>query len=258
MIIIKEISVSLDIYDPIGLYTDLENNLMDLLTRNYEGKCIASCFVKKIIRIKRIGECMINQDGDPNFGTIAIIFEAHALIYPTGEVINGCKVINRDKSTGLIIGAIGTTSIMVAAHKYFESIIPGQLISVVVSAAKYNVHSSKVAVSAVPYLPSRDREIYKLIGNITSAELVNNLISKIREEEEIGLKVKAANEKAWSTFESLLYPYNAAPTVPAGAKTVDIFDLAGEAGKRAFICRTKSGDQQGKAHSIFVQLCWRL
>src|SRR5690606_4726605 len=101
MLIKKNIEVGIDILDPINVFTDFDN-ITRILVDHYEGKCFRGCFIKKINKILRIGDCVINQDGSPTFGTLPVMIEVSAIVYAIGEVINGCVVQNRSKDNIII------------------------------------------------------------------------------------------------------------------------------------------------------------
>lgn len=225
MIITKVISLGLDIHNCINIYTD-PDNIRQILISRYEGRCISGCYIKEIGRILRMGECIINQDGPPSFGVIPVVFEVTAIIYAVGEIINGCTVMNRDKATGVLICNSDIASIMVSHHPSITSITKGQIISVRVVAAKYNISSTKVAISAIPLLFSNEPMIYK-VGAITdtAAAMLANVLERIKYEEEQMEKLKKEKLKAWETFDQLLYAYHEPQPTPKGAKLVDIKTL---------------------------------
>lgn len=225
MIIVKIISTALDIQNCINIYTDPEN-IHQILVDRFEGRCISGCYVLKVGEIVRTGECVINQDGLPTFGNIPVTFKVTAIVYAAGEIINGCIVKNRDKKTGILICSSDISSIMVSAHPSMESITNGQIISVRVVASKYNISSTKVAISAVPYMFSAETVVYRA-GPVTEAILGNlsNVLERIKYEEEQMEQLKIENPKAWDIFDKLLYAYNTPQQPPAGAKLVNIKSL---------------------------------
>jgi hypothetical protein len=222
MIITKIISLALDIQNCINIYTD-PDNIKQILANRYEGKCISGCYVMEVRRVLRTGECVISQDGSPCFGVIPVIFEVTAVIYAVGEIINGCVVNNRDKSTGILVCSTGIAGLMVASHPMFESISKGQIISVRVVSVRYNISSPKIAVNAVPYLFSRTIDVYK-IDQITqpTMNMLANALGRVSYEEEQMARLKAEKSKAWETFNQLLYAYREPQQPPAGVKAVDM------------------------------------
>lgn len=224
MIITKIIEVGINVRDTINLYTD-PDNIRQIVSDRYEGKCFKDCYIKKINKILREGECIPNQDGRPDFGTISVTCEITAIEYAAGEIINGCVVKNRDKNN-IIICTTDVASIMLAPNPLLESISAGQIISVRVGVARYVSTSNKISISAIPYLPTQEPIIYKF-GQISAKDkpLFNDVLERIKNEEAIAEKLKKENSKAWSTFDQMLYAYKEPQSVPAGAVEININEL---------------------------------
>jgi hypothetical protein len=224
VVINKLIEVGIDVQNCIGLYTD-PNNIIQIARNRYVGRCFRSCYILNIENIKRQSECVINQDGPPSFGTLSIICEVRAIIYGIGEIINGCKVINKNQN-GILICETDNTSIILAPHPMFKSIIEGQLISVRVVAVRYSNGADKISVSATPYLPDKVNTVYK-IGPVMPdmGDLFADILSKIKYEESEMIRLKTEKKKAWDTFDQLLYAYNDDQKPAAGAKVLNIKEI---------------------------------
>lgn len=244
MRIITRFSCGLDIQNPINLYTD-EDNLMQILINQYQNRCLAGKYIVKITQIVRRGECIINQDGAPSFAVIPVVFDAEAIVFAVGEIITGCKVVNRDKQTGSLICTTDISSIIVAKHPAFESIVRGQYISVRVREARYNISADKVSISAVPYTTSADVQIFKINGPVTAAgrELMRDVLDRITNEEAEMAKLRKDNPKAWDTFDQLLYAYSASPFPPTGATLTDMRNVIKNTNGIAYICRDSKINQ---------------
>lgn len=236
MIITKIIEVGINVQNCINIYTD-PDNIKQILADRYEGRCFKGCYIKKIEKIRKIGECVINQDGPPTFGVIPVICEVTAIVYAVGEIINGCKVMNRD-ADGILVCSTDIAAIMLAAHPAFESVVKGQIISIRVGATRYNVSATKIAISAVPYLFNKNPIIYK-IGIITEPmrALLGNVFERIAFEEEETNRLKKDNEKAWNTFDQLLYAYKEPQKAPRDAILMNIKTIAQEAIKVQYLSR---------------------
>lgn len=243
MIITKVIEVGLDIHNCINLYTSPDNILL-ILADHYEGRCFKGCYIVKIEKIRKLGECMINQDGVPDFGTISVIFEASVIVYAIGEIINGCRVLNRDEK-GILTCATETSDIMVGPGVVLESVTKGQIISLRVSGARYNGASTKISVMGVPFIPTRATTYYK-VSLITPAirGVLVNLLSDVVERCNYELKemaiLRTTKDKNWSTFDQLCYAYKEEQPQPVGATMIDLNDVLSGVetlGKTKFLCR---------------------
>jgi hypothetical protein len=169
---------------------------------------------------------MINQDGTPNFGTIYVEFEVVGVVYAVGEVINGCEIIRKDVISNAFICSTDKANIMLNFDPSLESIKNEQKISVRVGRATYKLGAQKVAINAIPYLPSKTLVAFE-VGQV-GADIAKHLTLKIieaRTEEAASEAIKTANPKAWKFFYELLYAYNKEQPTPRDATAHNIFDV---------------------------------
>lgn len=215
---VKKIQVGVDIKDPIGVATD-ENNLLEILRNRFEGKCYNKCFIEKITKIVRMGECVIEQTGHPTLGTIPVIFLAEVIEYGAGEIINNCVV--QQVNNEMIVCSTNTAAILIKFHPMFKSIRTGQIISVRVGRAQYRINTEKISVSAVPFVPGTGCGVYK----ITEGDFITESVKKMLEEiaaEEKRLAAMAKNDtKLYESFKKLLYARDT-DAMPKGCTVIDL------------------------------------
>jgi hypothetical protein len=236
MIITKLIEVGINIQNCINIYTE-DSIILQILIDKYQGKCFASCYIKEIVRVVKIGECIINQDGLPTFGVIPVIFEVIAIVYTIGETINGCVVSHRDQN-GVLVCDTDITSIIVARHPAFESVTKGQIISVRVVGSKYSLSARKIAVSAIPYLFADQAIIYKFnYSTDIHLDFFKDVLNRIEYEEAEMAKFKETQLKAWTTFDQLLYAYKDIQKPPTDVTVINIKDLINGEGKFHYLSR---------------------
>lgn len=213
MIITKEFEVGMNITDTIMFFAD-ENNLLRALRKIYTGKCLFGANIIEILRVIKQSECMINQDGNPNFGTISVVFEASAEVFVPGEIINGVKIDNI--GVDVITCSTPRTSIIIRAHPMLRYLRAGQIISARVGMARYTRGESKISVSAMPMLPTAACNIYR-IGPVSAdvMAVLNDVQKRIEFEEKEKKNIAPA---VWKMFDTLLYafktPQKAAGTIP--------------------------------------------
>lgn len=203
MKVIKVISTSIDILNCIAIYTD-DSAIFKMVINRFEKKCYSGAYIEKVLRIVRQGECVINQYGAPTFGTLAVTFEAEVIVYRAGEVINGCTVDFKESKSGNIICSTPIAKIMVKPNEMFNSVVKGQIISVVVQSARYNISSSVITVGAT-HFTFEVPPVYK-VGPLSEVPLgtLDNILEKIRDEEE---RYKKIDPKARDFFNKLLNPH---------------------------------------------------
>lgn len=231
MIILREFEVGMNISDTIMFYAD-DGNMLQVLRKIYTGKCLFGALIIEITRIIVASECMINQDGNPNFGTVSIKFEARADVYTYGEIINGVKIDNI--GVDVITCSTPKASILIRTHSLLRYLKQGQIISVRVGAAKYTRSENKIAVSATPMLPSANYNVYRIAP---VSDNVDNVLKDVRERiaaEEAAKITTGHGNDVWKMFDTLLYAYKT-PQKPIG-KVISIADLPAQA-IGEYICR---------------------
>ncbi len=226
MIVLRRISTAIDVADCIGIYTD-PNNIYNIIVNTYEGICCFGCYILKVLRIVKTGECEINRDGAPGFGTIPVIFDVQAIVYLPGEIINGCIV--QKQTNGILNCNTNITDIMVKSHQLISSLTPGQIVSVRVGRVRYDPGSARVAVNAVMFLPGKESTAFSIDLSTLSSEQIKEYLADVLERiaiEEQHIKTyKETNAKGIAFFTQVLYAYPTAQQVPSGVKVVSLMSL---------------------------------
>lgn len=209
MIIFKQISTGLDIYNPMEIFIDPEVGLMNILRHNLTGKCFRECYVLDVNKIINRSKCKIVQRGPDCHGTINILFEVRAIQYSKWENITGCKVVHKDKNDKIIICVSEHATICLQSNKSLESIRVGQFIIIKVAQVQYHPGSAKISVNAYPYMPKRTTEVFELKGELNEKEKasIEIILSRISEQEK-DLKESLKNEdvkERLSFFKKVLY-----------------------------------------------------
>jgi hypothetical protein len=186
-----------------------------------------------------LGELIIDQDGDPNFGTMAVMFEVTAIVYVENEIINGCTVIT-NKSTMLICNA-DHTSIYMAAGNTLTSIREGQIISVRVGKTTYNPYQSQISVNAKPFLPTTHQTVFQIQGDLPAdiSDTIRPQLEKIKFEEAEAVKLKATKATSYNFIDAILFAWKSMSTKPENATHHSIVDLitSGKFNKLKYVSR---------------------
>ncbi len=224
MLITKTITTGLNIQNIINLYSDLDNNIRNILTDRFQGICFKGAFIKSINKVIRTSDCVINAEGPPSFGVIYVIFEVTAIVFAAGEIINGCEVIAKNK--GIIMCATPIANIMLSAGEMFDSVQKGQLISVRVGETKYNEGAAKVSISAVPFMFVKVPVVYEMPPLTPDVKLyLQPIMDQIQAEEQAATRLREQNQKAWEFFSQLLYAYKEEQKVPTGAAELNMINI---------------------------------
>ena len=225
MIIHKLIEIGVDIESPIAFFNDTNNNLLTYLKDNYEHKCFRSCFITKIERIIKYSEPIIDQEQDNCFAKLNVQFEVKAVSYTPGDIITGCRVVNKDR-TGSLLCYSKFAFIGLKGHKYLQSIKPDQLISIVVGDASYHPGSEKISVKGLPLLFKQHSNLYRIDTSklsLDQKDIINNMLNQIKEEEIKCDDLKKINIRGWEFFDNLLYAYKKEQPLPNDAVEISIF-----------------------------------
>lgn len=218
-----KIVIGLDIQDCIGVYP-YDDSLLNIIINKYEGYCFKGKYIEKVERIITKGECIINQQGSPNFGTASIICEMTVIQYNPGEIITGVVINNVGKS-GVITGQTDIACIYVPVQPTIGSLKEKQIIPIVVGQAKYIPGSQKISISGRFYFP----EMTPITKNIDTTNididipLLADVLSRISYEEAKAEQLKSANKVAWDFFDKLLYSYKDKPQI--NLKTITLQEL---------------------------------
>lgn len=227
MKITKIIEHCLNIPSPIDFYSHPDNPLV-ILKELFEGRCFKECLITKVLEIIEMSEMQIQSLGGIAPGSIRIKFKIEGIVYLTNEVINGCKVINKDKRT--ILAKKDNADIFILNTTLLESITEKNIIPVIVSKSLNKINSTSVALSGNLYLPNK-----KLFGiNITGYYIsdkntqvdisrVESEIENMKYEEDQKDKLLKSNKKGYEFFRKVLYPYQ--EDKKPSAETISIHKL---------------------------------
>lgn len=227
MIFKKTITTSIDIENPIDIYTAPDKNLIIILRDRYEGKCFRSCYIIQVISIIDTSECIIDTHGNDSSGTVNIKFDARVIEYLQGEIINGCEI--KSKTPTSVTLSTREADIYMKPSPLFESIKEKQLMPLRVWQSSYQQGTSKASINATPYLPVSKQSIYFTTSAKFSAKestVIAGYISAIRKEEELRDKIVEENAQGWKYFNDLMYAYKTVKPAPSDAEEINIFDLA--------------------------------
>jgi len=205
----------------IDLFTKPDTNIMNILVDRFEGYCYKSCYIRKILRIVRRSECVIDQDNLEAFGKVSVQFEAEVEVLLAGEVVNGCKV-EKKNAHGVMICTRDNLVAGIMPNPLFDSVAEGQLISIRIIGCKYQIGQPRITAQALPYM-YQNGTVFHITEALTpeDIEYLEPALKNVREEEAKLKKVDAASVKA---FGNLLYAFIKPQKPPAGAKEAKITD----------------------------------
>lgn len=220
MIIHKLIETAIDVDNPLDIYVgDSSANILRILSDRFEGKCMRSCYIVKVLAISKLSNCVIAQEGNNSYGKINVVFEVEAVSYSSGEIINGCLIKAKDPS-GVIICESGPSSIYIAPHQYLTGLRVGQYISVRVGVAKYKIGTTKVSINAYPYLFNAKQYVYELPSAYkltkNDHDMLSDILNRLKSEREQRDNIIAKNKKGWDFFNNLLYAWKTEQKPPSG------------------------------------------
>lgn len=232
----KDIQVGLDLSNYTLIYQDPENTILDILRKKFINKCYQGCYIVDINRIVQRSECRINQDGEPSFGTISVVFEAEIIVYSPGEIITGCEFKKRIEQSNILC-ASEYANIYINSVPLYDSIRVGQIIPICVVNVKYEI-GGKISINGIIFIPSKPLLLSYPLGEVKDNRLIANLQETVDEEEKLSKACQVAHPELYKFFDELfhigstkagtnIFDYIKNPTKPWGVKkslnTLDIF-----------------------------------
>lgn len=232
------IYLSVDIEDPIELFANGENALLDYLRVKFESSCCRDCYVVRINSILKQSLPLINMFGDPSFATIDLCLDIVALKYVPGEILVGCRILEvdkDDKNIPMLIAQLPHASVMFHERsddhpgtsdkrwKITELFSPGDFAIGQVDAVRYQ-YGNPVALFATLYeAPTRRNMVIHKIPAFTAQKktALHGIVGEIREE----LRQKAAltppQLARWQMFDKFMHSVSD-KDIPA----IDLLNLA--------------------------------
>lgn len=212
MLIHKTIDVSINIHNYVSVYSDPNAMIMQMLKMRYVGKIYSSCYIVEITRIV-LGECIIKQDGSPDYGTVPVRMEVCGIIYRRGEIIPNCRIVRTDQSI-IVATAEGVNVVMIQRDEY-KSLRAGQIISVRVNISHMPLFGSEINVTATLMCPSSKFTVYRLNPRVVEySEGIERQITlvetRLHEISELSPAARALREKISDYF----YPYKTPQAKP--------------------------------------------
>lgn len=209
MHVYKIITTTLDIQNTISLYTDINNNVLNILIKKFENRCYSGCFILKVLTIERLSECTILQCNESGNGSLDVQFRAYVIeLYP--EEIIFATVLRNDAERKMIIATNEYTALNVMTNNVYDSIRETQIIPVRIKQVMYSVGKEKIQAFAMPYKPSRNVIGYNCNGIVYTKELHDkfmNIAKDLYEMIEEDFSMKELNPASVKFFNNLVYPF---------------------------------------------------
>jgi len=210
MHITKVLETSVDLFDPVDIYTpDIEAVLRRELEKRYKNRCYQSILILEISKLIRYSTVNMVDNRLDGAAYVDVQFEISGVIFVQGEILHNCKIIEIH------------TNAITAEHQYagiklqkdtgnviFKILKTNQKIPVIVQKVRYMPNQKTVSMIATPYIPQIQDEVYYNITaplNPKETEQLNYIMNEIKSEEELHKKI--LKEKSYDFFKDILYPY---------------------------------------------------
>ncbi len=230
VIVVKNITVNLDVKDPISFCANKDQNIIERLKKTFEKHCYAGCYILEIQKVVNISNCvLINLTA----GQVRVTFTAKCLLYQKGDYLIGYRLA----AAGEVKTVLGqeNLSIMVAQKEpLWSSMTPEQFVPMRVAAVVYGVFAPKISIQA-EYFTFNDSPNYIYVDTaLVSSGSTNPGI--FDEYTQISAAAEAlSSSKAWDFFARVLRPdkYDAPKSAAVLPLDRGIFNLKLPAGKYA-------------------------
>lgn len=169
MFIIAQYNVSLSIEACVAFYSNFEVNLRDRVRELYEGLCVNGCLIVHIHRIVRVGECQLNNTGNPSRGSLSVTFDARVVQYSRGDIIGGCiaSETSSDRIPALTPSyaeLIFARDIEAARDEALSVVSPGATMIANARIVCANPGAQRISVQASLYEPTRVVKYWPIIA----------------------------------------------------------------------------------------------
>ncbi len=225
MIVEREIQTQIDINNVISFYQNLDTNILGLLKLKFEKKCYHGLFIKNILRVIKHGEGVIHNQQSMVFAKMPVTFIANCLIYNTGDIINNC-IVDKKMDNGCLICHSDNVSIFINKNNLLTGIDIGQIISIKVGKAAYDIGKSMISINAYPMIYDFNPKYYRInTKELTEQQrmIVKENLDRIGDLEEDIAKLRKTSENMYKYFHDLFYAYKSAPDIKQ-LKTISLFD----------------------------------
>ena len=228
MIYIKNFEKLITINDVNIIYSiNIDQILLNKLKDTFENKCYKSCFILSVDNIiKRSNLNCNNKDLNASVN-ISIMFQATILQYDIYDIINNVKIITITDDK--IICQTNNASILIKSDKNLNTLKVNQIISIRVGKCSYTTGESKISITAFPFIPIIENDIYYILNELTNEQkhiLQNSyIIQKINEEEDIKNNILKNKKNKWNYFCNLLYIYKNTKKLNKNIKEIDLFNF---------------------------------
>lgn len=226
MIINKLIEVGLDLQKPVEVYSNLNDNVLNILKNTYEGKCFRECYIITIDDIIDISDGYVANTGNDSYVKIYVRFAATVREFTLGEVITGCKVT--EKKAGIIICNTEYASVYLKENKLLSGVRIGQLIPVKFGSAKYSIGNNKISIKGLPFIFTNEPVAYHININSFSTDdlkFFDDVMKRVDYEEEQRKILLNENSSGVNFFDKLLYAWKTEQQTPKNATVVSLPDM---------------------------------
>lgn len=216
MKIIKSFDITLNITDINIIFSkNINDNLLNLISKNYQNKNYLSSYIIKINKILNRSLIESNQN-DLNCSFIIYVqFEAECIIYNKDEVVLDMEI--QESINNNIIIKNNNIIALIKNNPDLKEFKVGEKIPIRIGRAKYSLGTDKISINSYPFIPiTFDIINYKItkISNEDLDLLNDNIIRYIQEEEDIKSNILKNKNNSWNYFKELIYPYSSKSEKP--------------------------------------------
>ncbi len=196
----------------VDTYTgDIDAVVMSKL-RRYEGRCISSSMVEKILKIIDRSQWMPDAELADGSGNINVIFEADAIIYHEGDIITNCVVNHIERTGEGRLGLICQTdhaAVHIRGNTSLRDVQPGQIIPIRVNTVRYSKGQKSITMNATPYFQSMEFYLVKTNVDVSAArqEDIETLQLLLEHQADAKQKLDDAEPKLVKFFTDTFHPF---------------------------------------------------
>lgn len=226
MIIIKEYETKINLKPDEMFSGGISDSqfLIDKLRKRYEQKCEGNSFIVKIIGITQKSMITIDKSDLHGGGSISVVFNVEAIVYPAGTILVGCDVQSIERN-GQILCKYDNAVIYIKGDRNL-AISSGDKIIVEVLKTGYPKGEKLMAIAAKPFFIQRTfyMDVIRPPKALATDE-IELLKQTLAEVDNIELKLAEHNKSSVKFFTDLFYPFSKSVSIPKEFKKHDLKTL---------------------------------
>jgi hypothetical protein len=171
------LETSIDMVDPIMIMQDPDRTILAILRNKFEGRCFASSFIVKVLRVVKRSPCFVDKR-NPSACTMSVVFEFTKFVIPQYSI--SLYLVTGSKNNVLICTG-ENCKFTTARDPNNAAIAVGDVVPLQAHRLSYKVFGTSIVGQGIMYVPTPYNIFYlQYVPHIDPAQI--DAIDAIRDE----------------------------------------------------------------------------